>query len=115
MSDVADHAFKAGRLFHYAFNIRERPGVQSPEYAQLIEDYHNYPQFRIIFDSFADACFLDVLEVSSAGVFLAPKLNGKRSGSAFCFRLVDYKTFDDPHERVLHGVIQLVIASFVFP
>ena len=67
MSNLADHAFKAGRLFHYAFNIRERPGVQNQEYSQLIEDYHNYPDMRCIFDSFADACLLQVLEVSSAG------------------------------------------------
>jgi len=95
MSTIADSAFKAGRLFHYAFNIRERPGVQNPEYTQLIEDYQNHPEIHCIFDSFADACSLDVLEVSSAGVFLAPKLNGRRQGSAFCFRLADYKTFDD--------------------
>jgi hypothetical protein len=39
MSNLADNAFKAGRLFHYACNIRERPGVQNPEYTQLIKDY----------------------------------------------------------------------------
>jgi hypothetical protein len=115
MNDLVDHAFKAGRLFHYAFNIRERPGVQNPEYAQLIEAYHQQSEMRSIFDSFADACLLDVLEVSQAGVFLAPKPGGRRQGSAFCYRLTDYKTFDGPQERVLHGVIQLVIASFVFP
>ena len=115
MSTVADSAFKAGRLFHHAFNIRERPGAQNPEYKQLIDDYQNNSEMRSIFDSFADACSLEVLEVSSAGVFLAPKLIGRRPGSAFCFRLADYKTFDDARERVLHGVIQLVIASFVFP
>src|SRR5438128_2911578 len=70
---------------------------------------------QCIFDSFADGCLLDVLEVSSAGVFLAPKSAGRRQGSAFCYRLTDYKTFEDPRERVLHGVIQLIIASFVFP
>jgi hypothetical protein len=115
MNTVADHAFKAGRLFHYAFNIRERPGVQNQEYSQLIEAYVNQPEVRVIFDSFADACFLDVLEVSVAGVFLAPKLGGRRQSSAFCFRLADYKTFDGPQDRVLHGIIQLAIASFVFP
>ena len=115
MDNLADHAFKAGRLFHYAFNIRERPGVQNPEYSQLLEDYQKYPEMRCVFDSFADACLLEVLEVSLAGVFLAPKSAPRRQGSAFCFRLTDYKTFDDPRERVLHGVIQLVIASFVFP
>jgi hypothetical protein len=115
MSNLADNAFKAGRLFHFAFNIRERPGVQNPEYAKLIEDYQNHPEIRTIFDTFADACLLDVLEVSSAGVFLAPKLTGRRQGSAFCYRLADYKIFESPNDRVLHGVIQLVIASFVFP
>lgn len=115
MSNLADQAFKAGRLFNFAFNIRERPGLQNPEYAKLIEDYQNQPEVRAIFDSFADACLLDVLEVSSAGVFLAPKLSGRRQGSAFCFRLADYKTFENAHDRQLHGVIQLVIASFVFP
>jgi hypothetical protein len=115
MSNLADHAFKAGRLFHFAFNIRERPGVQNPEYTKLIEDYQNHVEIRAIFDAFADACLLDVLEVSSAGVFLAPKLTGRRQGSAFCYRLADYKIFESPNDRVLHGVIQLVIASFVFP
>ena len=115
MNDQADLAFKAGRLFHYAFNIRERPGVQKPEYSKLIEEYHSLPEMRFIFDSFADACLLEVLEVSSAGVFLAPKAGGRRQASVFCYRLADYKTFDDPRERVLHGVIQLVIASYVFP
>lgn len=115
MNNLADIAFKAGRLFHYACNIRERPGVQNQEYAQLIEDYHRLPEMRCIFDSYADACLLEVLEVSAAGVFLAPKSGGRRQGSAFSYRLTDYKTFDDARERVLHGVIQLVIAGFVFP
>jgi hypothetical protein len=115
MSNLADNAFKAGRLFHYACNIRERPGVQNPEYTQLIEDYQTLPEVRCIFDTYAEACLLEVLEVSEGGVFLAPKPGGRRQGSAFSYRLTDYKTFDDSRERVLHGVIQLVIASFVFP
>jgi len=115
MNNLADSAFKAGRLFHYACNIRERPGVQNQEYAQLVQDYHNYPEMQRIFDAFADACLLEVLEVSPAGAFLAPKSGGRRQGSAFSYRLTDYKTFEDPRERVLHGVIQLVIASYVFP
>jgi hypothetical protein len=115
MSPVADFAFKAGRLFHYAFSLRERPGIQNPEYAQLIQDYQNHSEMRSIFDQFVDACLLDILEVSSAGVFLAPKLGDRRNASAFCFRLADYKTFEDSNDRVLHGVIQLVLASFVFP
>jgi hypothetical protein len=115
MNNLADIAFKAGRLFHYACNIRERPGVQNQEYAQLVQDYHSLPEMQRIFDAFADACLLEVLEVSAAGAFLAPKSGGRRQGSAFSYRLTDYKTFEDPRERVLHGVIQLVIASFVFP
>jgi hypothetical protein len=115
MSPIADFAFKAGRLFHYAFSLRERPGAKNSEYVQLIEDYQNHPEIRCIFDQFADACMLEVLEVSTAGVFLAPKVADRRNGSAFCYRLADYKTFDDPGDRVLHGVIQLVLASYVFP
>jgi len=115
MSSLADNAFKAGRLFHYAFSIRERPGLQNPEYAQLIADYQSHVEMRCIFDSFAEACFLDVLEVSSAGVFLAPKAAGRKQTSTFCYRLADYKAFDNAGERILHGVIQLVIAAFVFP
>lgn len=115
MTAVADFAFKAGRLFHYAFSLRERPGPQNPEYAQLIQDYQNHPEMRCIFDQFADACQLEVLEVSPVGVFLAPKLRDRGNGSTFCYRLADYKTFDDSHDRVLHGVIQLVMASYVFP
>jgi hypothetical protein len=115
MNNLADIAFKAGRLFHYACNIRERPGVQNQEYAQLVQDYHNLPEMQRIFDAFADACLLEVLEVSAAGAFLAPKPSGRRQGSAFSYRLTDYKTFEDPRERILHGVIQLVIASYVFP
>jgi hypothetical protein len=115
MNHVADFAFKAGRLFHYAFSLRDRPGLQNPEYAQLIQDYQNHPEMRCIFDQFADACQLEVLEVSSVGVFLAPKVGDSRNSSAFCFRLADYKAFEDSNDRVLHGVIQLVLASYVFP
>jgi hypothetical protein len=114
MSPTADFAFKAGRLFHYAFSVRERP-AQNPEYAQLIDEYLNHPEMRCIFDQFVEACFLEVLEVSSAGLFLSPRAVDRRQGSAFCFRLADYKNFDDPNDRVLHGVIQLVVASYVFP
>lgn len=114
MNSTADIAFKAGRLFHYAFNLRERP-AQNAEYAQLINEYVNRSEMRCIFDQFVEACFLEVLEVSSVGVFLAPKPPDRRQGSTFCFRLADYKTFDDPHERVLQGTIQLVLASYVFP
>jgi hypothetical protein len=115
MSPSADFAFKAGRLFHYAFSIRERPGLQNPEYTQLIQDYQNHSEMRCIFDQFVDACQLELLEVSPAGVFLAAKLGERRNGSPFCFRLADYKTFDDSRDRVLHGVIQLILASYVFP
>lgn len=113
--NLADVAFKAGRLFHYAFCLRERPGVQNPDYAQLIEDYQAQSDMRCIFDQLAEACYLDVLEVSSAGVFLAPKPGSRRQSSAFTYRLADYRDFKDVPERVLHGVIQLVIAAFVFP
>jgi hypothetical protein len=114
MSPAADFAFKAGRLFHYAFSVRERP-AQNAEYAQLIDEYRNHSEMRCIFDQFVEACFLEVLEISSAGVFLSPQVVDRRQGSAFCFRLADYKAFDDPQDRVLHGVIQLVLASYVFP
>ena len=83
MNNLADIAFKAGRLFHYACNIRERPGVQNQEYAQLVQDYHNLPEMQRIFDAFADACLLEVLEVSAAGVFpggVAGKLRAKIGG-----------------------------------
>lgn len=106
---------KAGRLFHFAFNLRERPGPQNPEYAQLIDDYLNIGEMRLVFDGFVDACHLDVLEISKAGVFLAAKSEGRRQGSAFCFRLSDYKSVKDVPERVLQGVIQLLIASYTFP
>jgi hypothetical protein len=115
MSSIADFAYKAGRLFHYAFNIRERPGVQNPEYTQLIQDYQNLSEMRCIFEQLVDACQLEVLEVSPLGVFLAPRLGDHRNASAFCFRLSDYRSFDDANDRVLHGVIQLVLASYVFP
>jgi hypothetical protein len=115
MTSVADCAFKAGRLFHYAFSLRERPGPHNPEYTQLIQDYQNHPEMRCIFDQFADACLLEVLEVSPVGVFLAPKLGDRRNGSTFCYRLADYKSFEDSNDRILHGVIQLVLASYVFP
>lgn len=115
MSPVADLAFKAGRLFHYAFSLRERPGVQNPEYTQLIQDYQNHSEMRCIFDQFVDACHLEVLEVSPVGVFLAPKIGDHNNSSAFCFRLSDYKSFEDANDRVLHGVIQMVLASYVFP
>ena len=115
MTPVADVAYKAGRLFHFAFSLRERPGVQNPEYTQLIQDYQNHSEVRCIFDQFVDACHLEVLEVSPIGVFLAPKLGDQRKTSAFCFRLSDYRSFDDANDRVLHGVIQLVLASYIFP
>ena len=114
MSPTADFAFKAGRLFHYAFSLRERP-AQNSEYAQLIDEYQNHSEMRCIFDQFVEACSLEILEVSSVGVFLCPRVVEQRQGSTFCFRLADYKSFDDPHDRVLHGAIQLVLASYVFP
>lgn len=115
MNALADFAFKAGRLFQYGLSVRERPGSQNPEYAQLIEDYHNCPDLRVIFNQFVEACSLEVLEVGSAGVFLAPKVSDRPSASPFCYRLADYKNFDDANERVLHGLIQLVLASYIFP
>jgi len=69
----------------------------------------------VFFDQFVEACSLEILEVSSVGVFLCPRVVEQRQGSTFCFRLADYKSFDDPHDRVLHGAIQLVLASYVFP
>jgi hypothetical protein len=114
MNQTADCAFKAGRLFHYAFSLRERP-AQNAEYANLIDEYLNHSEIRCIFDQFVEACCLELLEVSSAGVFLGPRVADRRQASAFCYRLADYKAFDDPHERVLHGAIHLVLASYVFP
>lgn len=115
MNSLTDNSFKAGRLFHYAFNLRERPGSQNPEYAQLVTEFHGNSEMRCIFESIVEACYLDILEVSSVGVFLSAKPIGQRRGSAFCYRIADYKTFDDVRDRVLHGVIQVVLASYVFP
>lgn len=108
MADLQD-LYAAGRLLQWALRPRARP-TTDPEYRQLLVRYLDTLAFREIVCTIADGLGLHVVEVSSLGMVLAPT-----EESVFTMTATDYRASASADDRLLEGLIQVAIATTVFP
>jgi hypothetical protein len=107
------HAVDAGaasQLISYGLQPRLRP-ASSPLYADLVERYQGDVAFRDLVEHVGEGLGLVVLDVgATSGMTLAAV-----PGSPFELRLSDYRTNLSADDRLLHGLIHVGIAAYVFP
>lgn len=106
---IGDDALLAGRLLQYGLRRNAKPG-QEPEYAGLIAQYRDRPEFRRVAHSVASGLFLEIVDVSERGVVLAAP-----SDSVFAPRTARVRGQSGADERLIAGLVQAAIATAVFP
>jgi hypothetical protein len=109
MAHAPDDAYAAGRLIQWGLQPRERP-AQEPEYLELINRYLDISDFKVLVQSVARGLGLQILDVGEHGLVLAP--DGE---SAFAFRASDFRPGKTVDERLLDGLVQIAIATTIFP
>ncbi len=106
----SDDAYRSGRLIHWGLQPRQRP-TQEPEYQELVERYLDHPEFRTVVKEVAKGLGLLVLEVGEHGIVLGPSPD-----SIFSLRSADFRpNSSGADDRLLDGLVQLAVASTIFP
>ncbi len=98
--------FTAGRLIQWGLHPRARSTTES-EYRQLLDQYRDHLPFREIVHAIAGGLGLQIVDVSSRAMVLAPM-----EDSVFAPVLPDTRLAD---ERLLDGLIQVAIMATVYP
>lgn len=109
---MEDHneAFLAGRLIQWGLDPRSRPS-QEPEYQGLINRYLDREEFRRVVQEVSRGLGLHVLDVGEHGLILAPG-----DESLFAFRPAQFRpTSASTDDRLVDGLVQLAIATTIFP
>jgi hypothetical protein len=109
MAHEPDDAYAAGRLLQWGLRPRERP-AQEPEYLQLVNRYLDASPFKLLVQSLARGLGLHILDVGEHGLVLAPA-----GESAFAFHASDFRPGKTVDERLLDGLVQVAIATTIFP
>jgi len=105
-----EKTWQVGRLLQWGLKPLARP-AQEAEYQELVNLYFDDPVFRSALRETADGLGLVVLEVSEHGLVLAP-----REDSVFAFKPADFRPgATRVEDRMLDGLVQLAVASSVFP
>ncbi len=109
-SETHDACRDAGRLLQWGLRPQERPAHQ-PEYRKLVDRYLDEPAFRDLARAVAAGLGLAIADAGDHGLVLAPE-----PGSAFELSGAEARspsTYAD--DRLLDGLVQVAIASVVFP
>lgn len=110
MSSREDVAYRAGRLIQWGLQPRLRP-AQDPEYGELVEHYQGRSDFRRLVEEFAEGLGLFVLDVSDHGIVLSPV-----EDSVFRMKASDWRAGSTrADDRLLDGLVQVAIATTIFP
>jgi hypothetical protein len=109
---MAEHneAFLAGRLIQWGLDPRSRP-AQEKEYQGLIERYLDREPFRSLVQEVSRGMGLLILDVGEHGLILAPT-----EESLFALRPAQFRpTSASTDDRLVDGLVQLAVASTIFP
>lgn len=110
MSIPRDDAVHAGRLIHFALQPKAKP-FDEPEYRDLLREYEDRADFRIIVQAVAEGLGLVVLLVNDRGLFLGTHEESVFAQSPSVFRGPPVSGDD----RLLDGLVELAIAATLFP
>lgn len=105
MSDVVS----AARLVAFGLEPRRRPSNE-PDYASLCERYRDDPLFVRAVGEVAEGLGLKVLDVSERGLVL-----GITADSPFHFTVAQYRKDMTSDERLVHGLVQVALAAWLYP
>ena len=109
---MAEHneGFLAGRLIQWGLDPRSRPAQES-EYQGLIERYLDREPFRNLVQEVSRGMGLLILDVGEHGLILAPT-----EESFFALRPAQFRpTSASTDDRLVDGLVQLAVASTIFP
>lgn len=107
--DIQD-ARAAATLLQWGLRPQARP-AQEPDYRRLIDRYLDEADFRNLTRAVADGLGLSLLDVGDHGLVLAPSMN-----SAFSLNAADFRSPSGyADDRLLDGLVQIAIATTVFP
>jgi len=104
-----DDAYRIGRLLQWGLRTRDRP-AQEPEYAELVDDYLNRAEFRAAVRETARGLGILILDASEHGIVLAPD-----DESVFALAPASFRSHAGADDRLLDGLVQVAIATTVFP
>lgn len=110
MSRRDDLHWQVGRLLQWGLRPQARP-AQETGYQELIDRYFDDGSFRAAVRETAQGLGLEVLNASEHGLVLVPL-----EDSVFALRPADFRPSSSKAEdRMLDGLVQIAIATTVFP
>lgn len=102
--------WQVGRLLQWGLRPQARP-AQEPTYQELIDRYFDDGGFRAAVRETARGLGLEVLDASEHGLVLVPV-----EDSVFALRPADFRpSASKVEDRMLDGLVQIAIATTVFP
>ncbi len=109
MQDSYTLSEDAARLIGFGLQPRVRPAMDA-NYAELLQRFRADGRFQATVSAVARGFRLRVLDASDHGLVL-----GCDQDSPFALRLRDYRAMRSAEERMLHGLVQLAVATWCFP
>jgi hypothetical protein len=110
MNTQPSDAVQAGRLIHWGLQVKERPALHA-EYKELLDRYQDRTDFRSLTNQIAEGLGLTVLDWGDHGLVLGPSPD-----SVFALRGASFRSNrQDADDRLLDGLVQVAIATAVFP
>lgn len=99
----------AAMLIAYALSPSKRP-TNDPDYDRVIRSYRDDPSVQLAANELCAGLGLRLIDVSDFGATV-----GALAESPFAFALADYKENLSGDERLLHGLVQVGLAAYLYP
>lgn len=109
MEDQNNDSYLAGRLIQWGLRLNSIP-FNEPEYMELVDRFIDRQTFRAMVRDVAKGMGLAVVDVSDRGIFL-----GTSEESVFAMKPSEFRSSTSGEDRLLDGLIQIAIASAVYP
>jgi len=99
----------AARLIAFALEPERRP-TSDAEYGRLVRLWQDEPQFERIVREMASGLGLRIIDVSDFGATI-----GAHPDSPFGLTVADYRQNLTSDERLIHGLVQVGLAAYLYP
>lgn len=99
----------AGRLLALGLSPQRRPSSE-PDYARLLRRWLDDPLLERVTRDLASGLGLRLIDVSDYGVTL-----GATPESPFSLTVADYRAGLSAEERLIHGLVQVGLAAYLYP
>jgi hypothetical protein len=104
-----EHVRRAARLIAFGLTPAKRP-TNDPDYERLVRAYLDDPTLASAARELAAGLGLRLLDVSDYGVTL-----GAQPESPFGLTVQEYQAGLSAEERLLHGLVQVGLAAYLYP